>query len=37
MRNDIKTLKTTLTDGKEDSHIMQKKSGIIEVEKEIVI
>ena len=36
-RNDIKTLKTTLTDGKEDSHIMQKKSGIIEVEKEIVI
>ena len=33
-RNDIKTLKTTLTNSKEDSHIVQKKSGMIEVEKE---
>ena len=33
-RNDIKTLKTTLIDSKEDSHIVQKKFGIIEVEKE---
>ena len=32
-RNDIKTLKTTLTDSKEDSHIMQKKLGMIVVEK----
>ena len=33
-RNDVKTLKTTLTNSKEDSHIVQKKSGMIEVEKE---
>ena len=33
-RNDVKTLKTTLTDSKEDSHIVQKKLGMIEVEKE---
>ena len=33
-RIDIKTLKTTLTDSKEDSHIVQKKLGMIEVEKE---
>ena len=33
-RNDVKTLKTTLTDSKEDSHILQKKLGMIEVEKE---
>ena len=32
-RNDIKTLKTTLTNSKEDSHIVQKKSGMIVVEK----
>ena len=34
-RNDVKTLKTTLIDNKEDSHIVEKKSGMIEVEKEI--
>ena len=33
-RNNVKTLKTTLTDSKEDSHIVQKKLGMIEVEKE---
>ena len=33
-RNNVKTLKTTLADSKEDSHIVQKKSGMIEVEKE---
>ena len=33
-KNDIKTLKTTRTNSKEDSHIVQKKSGMIEVEKE---
>ena len=32
-RNDIKTLKTNLTDSKEDSHIVQKKLGMIVVEK----
>ena len=32
-KNVIKTLKTTLTDSKEDNHIVQKKSGIIKVEK----
>ena len=32
--NDVKTLKTTLTDSKEDSHIVQKKLGMIKVEKE---
>ena len=32
-RNKVKTLKTTLTDSKEDSHTVQKKSGMIEVEK----
>ena len=31
-RNDINTLKTILTDSKEDSHIVQKKSRMIEVE-----
>ena len=34
-RNDVKTLKTTFTESKEDGHIMQQKSGMIEVEKEI--
>ena len=29
-----KTLKTTLTDSKKDSHVVQKKSGMIEIEKE---
>ena len=33
-RNDVKTLKTTLTESKEDSHIVQKKLGMIKVEKE---
>ena len=33
-RIDVKTLKTTLTDSKEDSHIVQKKLGMIEVGKE---
>ena len=33
-RNDVKILKTTLIDIKEDSHIVQKKLGMIEVEKE---
>ena len=33
-RNDVKTLKTTLTDSKEDSHMVQKKLGMIEVKKE---
>ena len=33
-RNDVKTLKTTLTNSKEDSYIVQKKSWMIEVEKE---
>ena len=33
-RNNVKTLKTTLTYSKEDSHIVQKKSEMIEVEKE---
>ena len=33
-RNNVRTLKTTLTDSKEDSHIVQKKLGMIEVEKE---
>ena len=32
-KNVIKTLKTTLTDSKEDNHIVQKKSGMIKVEK----
>ena len=33
-RNDIKTLKTTLIDSKNNSHIVQKKLGMIEVGKE---
>ena len=33
-RNDVKTLKTTLTNSKEDSYMVQKKSWMIEVEKE---
>ena len=33
-RNDIKTLKTTLTESKEDGHIVQNKPEMIEVEKE---
>ena len=36
-RNDVKILKTTLTESKEDGHIMQQKSGMIEVEKEKVL
>ena len=32
-RNDIKTLKTNLTDSKEYSNIVQKKLGMIVVEK----
>ena len=36
-RNDVKTLKTTLTESKEGGHIMQQKSGMIEVEKEKVL
>ena len=36
-RNDVKTLKTTFTESKEDGHIMQQKSGMIEVEKEKVL
>ena len=36
-RNELKTLKTTLTESKEDGHIMQQKSGMIEVEKEKVL
>ena len=32
-KNVIKTLKTTLTDSKEDNHIVQKKSEMIKVEK----
>ena len=36
-RNDVKILKTTLTKSKEDGHIMQQKSGMIEVEKEKVL
>ena len=28
-RNDVKTLKTTQTNSKEDSHIVQKKLGMI--------
>ena len=32
-RNDVKTLKTTLTNNKEDSHIVQEKLGMIEVGK----
>ena len=33
-RNDVKILKRTLIDSKEDSHIVQKKLGMIEVGKE---
>ena len=33
-RNDEKILKRTLIDSKEDSHIVQKKLGMIEVGKE---
>ena len=33
-RNDIKTLKTTLMESKEDGHIVQNKPEMIEVEKE---
>ena len=33
-QNNLKILKPTLTECKEDSHIVQKKSGLIEVEKE---
>ena len=36
-RNNVKTLKTTLTESKEGGHIMQQKSGMIEVEKEKVL
>ena len=36
-RNDVKILKTTLTESKEDGHIMQQKLGMIEVEKEKVL
>ena len=33
-RSNVRTLKTTLTNSKEDSHMVQKKLGMIEVKKE---
>ena len=33
-RCNVRTLKTTLTSSKEDSHMVQKKLGMIEVKKE---
>ena len=33
-RSNVRTLKTTLTSSKEDSHMVQKKLGMIEVKKE---
>ena len=36
-RNDVKILKTTLTESKEDGHIVQNKPEMIEVEKEKVL
>ena len=33
-RSNVRTLKTTLTNSKEDSHMVQKKLGMIKVKKE---